>query len=156
MDNVTGGTIPATIWHDFVTQAGRSLSKPRQPKSAAVALESNRSAVSTPPAVETLRGEASALDTATLNVEGKVVRLYGIDGWRNSRALREFGRYLHRGEVECTPFADQGSYRCTLNGQDLSKVVLFNGGGRAAAEATPELLAIEEEARSARVGVWRR
>src|SRR5206468_11272679 len=72
MDNVTGGTIPATIWHDFVTQAGRSLSKPRQPKSAAVALESNRSAVSTPPAVETLRGEASALDTATLNVEGKV------------------------------------------------------------------------------------
>jgi len=34
--------------------------------------------------------------------------------------------------------------------------VLFNGGGRASSEATPELLATEEEARSARVGIWRR
>jgi endonuclease YncB( thermonuclease family) len=149
MDNITGGTIPASIWHDFVTQAGRSLSARSRPRdnAGAVALASNRSAVNAPPTGETLRGEASALDTATLNVEGKLVRLYGVDGWRDRRALRDFGRYLDRGEVECTPFGDQGSY---------SKIVLFNGGGRASSEATPELLATEEEARSARVGIWRR
>jgi len=158
MDNITGGTIPASIWHDFVTKAGRSLSARSRPRdnAGAVALASNRSAVNAPPTGETLRGEASALDTATLNVEGKLVRLYGVDGWRDRRALRDFGRYLDRGEVECTPFGDQGSYCCTLQGQDVSKIVLFNGGGRASSEATPELLATEEEARSARVGIWRR
>ena len=91
-----------------------------------------------------------------MNLQGKVVRLFGVDGWRNSRALRDFDRYLDRGDVECQPFGEQGSYRCTLQGQDISKVVLFNGGGRASAEATPELLATEEQARSARVGIWRR
>jgi 1A family penicillin-binding protein len=158
MQNVTGGTIPATIWHDFVTQAGRSLAARSRPgdNAAAVALASNRSAVNAPQSAETLRGEAAALDTATLNVNGKLVRLFGVDGWRNGRALRDFGRYLDRGDVECVAVGEQGSYRCTLQGQDLSKVVLFNGGGRASAEATPELLATEEEARSARVGIWRR
>jgi 1A family penicillin-binding protein len=159
MDNVTGGTIPASIWHDFVTQAARSLAARSRPgdTAAAVSLASNRSAVNAAPTgAETLRGEASALDTATLNLQGKVVRLFGVDGWRNSRALRDFDRYLDRGDVECQPFGEQGSYRCTLQGQDISKVVLFNGGGRASPEATPELLATEEQARSARVGVWRR
>jgi len=33
-------------------------------------------------------------------------------------------------------------------------VVLFNGGGRATANATPELRALEQQARSTRVGIW--
>jgi endonuclease YncB( thermonuclease family) len=159
MDNVTGGTIPASIWHDFITQAGRTIAVRAKPgdTAAAASLASNRSAANAAAAgAETLRGEASAVDTATLNVQGKVVRLFGVESWRNSRALRDFGRYLDRGDVECQPAGEQGTYRCTLQGQDLSKVVLFNGGGRASPEATPELLATEEEARSARVGVWRR
>ena len=158
MDNVTGGAIPASIWHDFVTQAGRSLAAKSRPQenAGALALASNRSAANAPAGAEALRGEASAINTATLNIDGKLVRLYGVEGWRNGRALRDFGRYLDRGDVECTPFGDQGTYRCTLEGQDLSKVVLFNGGGRASAEATPELLATEEEARSARAGIWHR
>jgi membrane peptidoglycan carboxypeptidase len=159
MDNVTGGTIPASIWHDFVTQVGRSAalrSKPGDTAAAPSLASSRAGANAVPVGAETLRGEAAAVDTGTLNIQGKVVRLFGVDGWRNSRALRDFDRYLDRGGVECTPLGEQGSYRCTLQGQDLSKVVLFNGGGRASSEATPELLATEEEARSARVGVWRR
>jgi penicillin-binding protein 1A len=34
-------------------------------------------------------------------------------------------------------------------------VVLYNGGGRATADAPPELRADESHARSARLGVWR-
>jgi endonuclease YncB( thermonuclease family) len=48
------------------------------------------------------------------------------------------------------------SYRCTVNGQDLSRVVLFNGGGRTNAEATPELLRAEDHARDGKLGVWKR
>ncbi len=157
MDHVTGGTFPAAIWHDFMTQAGRALTAHGKPpeKSGAIALAANRSTASTALG-EVLRGEASALDTGTINVNGNAVRLYGVEGWRNRNALRDFDRYLERGEVECQPVGEEGTYRCTLQGQDLSRVVLFNGGGRAAADATPELLATEEEARSARVGVWRR
>jgi penicillin-binding protein 1A len=32
--------------------------------------------------------------------------------------------------------------------------VLFNGGGRASGNATPELRALEQQARSSRVGIW--
>jgi hypothetical protein len=159
MNNVTGGGLPASIWHDFVVQAGRSLAMRSRPPEAAnsAALAAVRSTSKpAPAATEPLRGEASALDTATLNLNGKLMKLFGVEGWRNSRALRDFNRYLEKGEVECQPIAEQASYRCTLGGQDLSQVVLFNGGGRASSEATPELLATEEQARSARVGIWGR
>jgi hypothetical protein len=32
--------------------------------------------------------------------------------------------------------------------------VLFNGGGRAAANAPPELRVLDQQARSTRVGIW--
>jgi penicillin-binding protein 1A len=156
MDNVTGGGIPASIWHDFVMQAGRSLAMRSRPAEAAngTVLAAARSAAKA--STEPLRGGASAVDTATLSLNGKLVKLFGVEGWRNGRALGDFNRYLERGEVECQPVGDQAAYRCNLQGQDLSQVVLFNGGGRAGPEATPELLATEEQARSARVGIWRR
>jgi penicillin-binding protein 1A len=157
MDNVTGGSLPASIWHDFVTQAGRSLAMRSRPAEATTTLAVRSASKPAPLAVtESLRGEAGAVDTGTLNLNGRVLKLFGVEPWRNGRALRDFDRYLERGEVECQPVGEQAAYRCTLQGQDLSKVVLFNGGGRASPEATPELLATEEQARSARVGIWRR
>jgi penicillin-binding protein 1A len=56
--------------------------------------------------------------------------------------------------VACEPAADSSDYRCRVDDQDLSRVVLFNGGGRVAANATPELRALEQQARSTRVGIW--
>jgi endonuclease YncB( thermonuclease family) len=104
-----------------------------------------------------LRGPASVVDTATLDIDGQPVRLFGVEGTSSARALRDFDRLLRRGEVECVPAAEQaGTYRCSLQGHDLSQVVLFNGGGRASADASPDLLAAEEQARSARAGLWRR
>jgi 1A family penicillin-binding protein len=159
MDKVTGGSLPASIWHDFVTQAGPSLALRSRPAEAtnSPTLVAARSVTAPPSALtETLRGDASAVDTGTLNLNGKVVKLFGVEGWRNARALRDFDRFLARGQVECRLVGEQAAYRCTLQGRDISQIVLFNGGGRASADATPELLATEEQARSARVGVWRR
>ena len=70
-------------------------------------------------------------------------------------ACEDFRRYLGRREVECEPAGSGNEYRCRVDDQDLSRVVLFNGGGRASANATPELRALDQQARSTRVGIWR-
>jgi endonuclease YncB( thermonuclease family) len=70
------------------------------------------------------------------------------------RAAREFRRYLGSREVACEPTGSGNEYRCRVDDQDLSRVVLFNGGGRASGNATPELRALEQQARSSRVGIW--
>jgi endonuclease YncB( thermonuclease family) len=67
---------------------------------------------------------------------------------------RDFRRYLGRREVACEPAGTGYEYRCRVDDQDLSRVVLFNGGGRATANATPELRALDQQARSTRVGIW--
>ena len=76
-----------------------------------------------------------------------------MEGTRG-RAVRDFKRYLGSREVACEPAGSGSDYRCRVDDQDLSRVVLFNGGGRAAANATSELRALEQQARSARVGIW--
>ena len=91
--------------------------------------------------------------TGTLEVQGRPIRLYGVQGGRG-RAAREFRRYLGRREVVCEPIGSSNEYRCRVDDQDLSRVVLFNGGGRAMPNATADLQALEQQARSARVGVW--
>jgi endonuclease YncB( thermonuclease family) len=69
-------------------------------------------------------------------------------------ASSEFGQYLASREVACEPTGKGDSYRCNVDDQDLSRVVLFNGGGRAATDATSELKAAEQHARKARLGIW--
>jgi endonuclease YncB( thermonuclease family) len=93
-------------------------------------------------------------NTGTLELQGRVIRLFGVEGARG-RAARDFRRYLGRREVECEPAGSGNEYRCRVDDQDLSRVVLFNGGGRASANATPELRALDQQARSTRVGIWR-
>ena len=87
-----------------------------------------------------------------LEIQGRIVRLFGVEGERG-RAVREFRRYLGNREVVCEP-AGGNDYRCRVDDQDLSRVVLFNGGGRASANASAELRALEQQARSSRVGIW--
>ena len=99
-----------------------------------------------------VRGVPVVLDTATLAIQGRVVRLYGVEGMRG-QATGDFKQYLGRREVACER-ASRDAYRCEVDDQDLSRVVLFNGGGRAAADATPELQAAEQHARAARLGIW--
>ena len=72
-------------------------------------------------------------------------------------AARDFTRYIRQRRVNCEPSPDKADlYRCSVDGRDLSSVVLFNGGGRANADATPDLLSAENGARTSGIGIWAR
>ena len=94
-----------------------------------------------------------ALDTTTLRVEGKVVHLYGVE-WARGGQPEDLMRYLRDREVACQLATPPATYRCQVDASDLSRVVLFNGGGRAALDAPPDLKAAENQAKSQRIGVW--
>ncbi|CAO4164089.1 Nuclease [Methylorubrum populi] len=100
-------------------------------------------------------GVPEVIDTATLRVGGKVVRLFGVEWVRGGQA-DELSKYLRGRSVTCQPAPGSSAHICTVEGRDLSEVVLFNGGGRASSEASPDLVAAEDHARSERLGVWKR
>src|SRR5207247_10159161 len=136
---VTGGDLPARIWHDFVTQsaaAARAKTARAQPTTTGAAEATRIRPDTVAPAA--IRGMAFVLDTATLEVQGRMVRLYGVEGARG-RSVRDLRRYLGRREVVCEPRGSGNEHRCRVDGQDLSRVVLFNGGGRATGTAPAEL-----------------
>jgi len=151
---VTGGDLPARIWNEFVTQSAAARAKAVRAQPQIAALSATAAADAKPAASATIiRGVPVVQSTGTLEIEGRVVRLFGVEGARG-RAARDFKRYLGSREVACEPAAGSSDYRCRVDDQDLSRVVLFNGGGRATANATPELRALEQQARSTRVGIW--
>lgn len=125
---------------------------PPTPAPAPVAVPSNPSAY---PGPSTVSGVPEILDTGTLRVAGKVLRLFGVE-WARGGQAEDLTRYLRGREVTCRPATSADVYRCQVEGRDLSEVVLFNGGARATPEASPELIAAEGHARSERIGVWKK
>jgi membrane peptidoglycan carboxypeptidase len=152
--SVTGGDLPARIWNEFVTQsvATRAQVARVQPTIMGIAAAEGPNARPVPSA-SVIRGVPVVQNTGTLEIQGRVVRLFGVEGARG-RAARDLRRYLGRREVVCEPAGSGNDFRCRVDDQDLSRVVLFNGGGRATANATPELRALDQQARSTRVGIW--
>lgn len=108
-----------------------------------------------PADTRTVSGPTEVIDTATLRVGGRLVRLFGVE-WVRGGKSEELSRYLAGRPVTCQPVAGSEAYLCAVDGRDLSEVVLFNGGGRASPEATPDLVAAEDRARTERLGVWAR
>jgi membrane peptidoglycan carboxypeptidase len=152
--SVTGGDLPARIWNEFVTQSITARAKVARAQPQMAALTTSEVADAKPaPRAAVIRGAPVVENTGTFEIQGRVVRLFGVEGARG-RAARDFRRYLGRREVVCEPAGSGNEYRCRVDGQDLSRVVLFNGGGRATASATAELRALEQQARSTRVGIW--
>ena len=96
------------------------------------------------------------IDTATL--QDRRTGWCGGSAWSGFAAARreELARYLGKRRSTCQPVPGSDAHLCSVDGRDLSEVVLFNGGGRASPEATPELVAAEDRARSERLGVWAR
>ena len=108
-----------------------------------------------PEAAGPVRGFPEVLDTSTLRLQDRVVRLFGVEWARGGGDPDDLVKYLRGRDVSCEPSGSADSYRCQVDGQDLSRVVLFNGGGRTTSDASPELRAAEAHARSARIGVWK-
>jgi endonuclease YncB( thermonuclease family) len=102
-----------------------------------------------------ITGVPEVIDTATLRIDGKVLRLVGVEWARGGRS-DNLTSYLGGREVTCQPAEASEFYRCKVEGRDLSQVVLYNGGGRASPNAPSDLLAAENYARSERIGVWQK
>lgn len=139
MADVTGGTLPATIWRRFMAMADER-------KSTLVA--AGRSAVVE---VGVLRGQPRVVDTGTLAFGTRLVRLAGVEGERGA-PVRTMAEYLRGKEVACIPVG--AAHRCEVAGYDLAEVVLWNGGARATSDAAPALKAAESAARAGRRGIW--
>jgi penicillin-binding protein 1A len=162
MNGMTGGRLPARIWADFVraaqqgsrlAQAAAAEPQPAPEPAGQVALPPQ---VIRPPAPvvepEPLDGVPAVIDTGTLRLGGRIVRLEGVRG-EGGRLAREMARYIGGREVVCEPTgADR--FRCEVDGWDLSEAVLFNGGGRATPDARPDLRSAESRARAQRKGLW--
>ncbi|WP_262271873.1 PBP1A family penicillin-binding protein [Microvirga yunnanensis] len=156
MNKVVGGDLPAEIWRDFLSRAAPLLAKDkRQAPAAQVAAAPTRDPVQAAAGADLVRGVPEVLDTGTLSIRGTVVRLEGIQGERGNMA-RQLARFLRRREVVCTPTETAGVQRCQIGNYNLSAIILAAGGGRASPDAAEELQAAEDQARSARLGVWRR
>jgi penicillin-binding protein 1A len=154
MRNVVGGDVPARIWNEFVTQATAARARSAQARPVTVGA-ATAPAAGTPAGAAAVRGMPVAQSTGVIEITGNQIRLYGVEGVRG-RPVRELRRYLGRREVACEPIAGGNEHRCRVDEQDLSRVVLFNGGARAGPGATPDLRGLEEQARTARVGIWSR
>ena len=100
-------------------------------------------------------GPAEVVDTATLRIGGKLLHLFGVE-WVRGGQSQDLTRYLAGRPVNCQRAPGSENHVCTVEGRDLSEVVLFNGGGRASPEASPDLVAAEDHARTERLGVWKR
>ena len=176
MKDVTGGRLPARIWHDFVLAAEGLRAAPLdEPKLDAFAgLAGHRAVPSAEPGkagvapplslAEQLHGKSAVrpplqgfpqvLDTASLGFGPQVARLMGVRGEKGG-FVRELQEYIGGRPVTCRPF-DGATYSCEVGGHDLSQVVLFNGGGRSDADAPPYLKSAESHARQQGLGLWRR
>jgi 1A family penicillin-binding protein len=110
----------------------------------------------TGPPPQQVRGIPVVVDSATLLLNGALIRLDGIAGQRGAPA-NELARYIGGREIACEP-VDRGApqYRCTIGDYDLGEAILLNGAGRAAVNAPERLRSAEEKARLSGRGVWGR
>ena len=180
MKGVTGGDVPAKIWHDFaagaeaIMAARTSVAKPRPQVASLKAAALSRAATpEVTPAVPVtaapagaaqlpstkgaaaakIVGEASVATTADLDIDGQSVTLEGVEPIEG-RPARALGRYLRRREVNCSP-ASAGTFRCSVDGDDLATTILANGGSPAKIGAPADLLAAQDGAQAQRRGIWR-
>ncbi|MGX9982440.1 PBP1A family penicillin-binding protein [Methylobacterium fujisawaense] len=158
MNRMFGGEMPAGIFHDFIQRASEKLAKGK-PRPSAERAEPPRAPAPAPTvepaAAGEVRGVPEVIDTGTLNLRGRVVRLLGVVGERGHLA-RQLASYLRRREVVCSGLSDGATARCRIEGDDLAGLILAAGGARATEDAPPDLLGAEEQARAERVGLWGR
>ncbi|MBE9607300.1 PBP1A family penicillin-binding protein [Acetobacteraceae bacterium H6797] len=145
MRDVSGGGLPAAIWHDFMALADR-LRTAEAPSAATAPAEAKAEAG------EALQGVPEVVDTGTLLISGRLIRLNGVVGFPGDFVL-QMREWIGGRQAQCR--AQSGdTWRCSVAGRDLSELVLTNGGGRAASGAPEELRRAEATARSERRGLW--
>ncbi len=154
MNKVTGGDIPARVFHDFVERAQKVMKGRKRPAPSTARAEPAPAAVApAAPATGEVRGVPEVVDTGTLTIRGRKVHLLGVVGESGALA-RQLARYLRRREVICS--GDPASARCRLDGDDLAALIVTAGGARASEDAPSDLIEAEDQARAERAGLWQR
>jgi len=118
-------------------------------------------------------GPAKVIDGATLEVAGRVIRLYGIDVPDPDQSCRWPDRTIACGTlarlaltdlttgatVACRPRAKDGRGRivaiCFAGGFDIGRNMVHTGWAVADREAATSYVNTEEKARNAKHGMWR-
>lgn len=122
---------------------------------------------------ETITGSAAALDGDTLRIEGRIIRLAGIDApeltqrcrnrrgrrWRcGAVARRDLARRVRRQTLSCTVETGTqdriGSGTCRANDKDVSIALLERGRAFATDEANAAQKEAVRLAKDAKRGVW--
>lgn len=124
-----------------------------------------------------LTGSAQALDGATLRIDGRLVRLVGVESpargqrcqtadnrpWRCGEVARsELGRLVRNKPVVCKAADVRGTLEvsiplgtCVVEGRDLSADLVRGGHVFLTRQAPAMLNAIEAEAKRAKAGLWK-
>src|SRR3546814_20543936 len=96
MREVTGGALPARLWHAFMVEALKGAPAPAIPVVA--------------DAGSSLQGAPQVLDTGTMRIAGQRVRLLGIDGVAGE-AAQAMSDSIGGREVLCRPEDGRASWR---------------------------------------------
>ncbi len=128
------------------------------------------------PAGADMRGTPTVIDGDTIELQGEVIRLYGIDAPELGQTCRINGRPYDCGMVaraalldltagsavtcKVMPAAAGGAAdeprpgRCYAAGYDLSEGMAYTGWALALRQVSERYVVFEDEARSARRGLW--
>ena len=143
-NNVTGGDLPARIWHEFVM---RAMAARAQAARAQPATTGSGGADGKPAAgAAAVRGAATVVDTATLTVQGRTLRLYGVEG-ASGQAKSDFRRYLGRREVSCRRPGAALPTAARSTGMTSRRSFSSTAAAAPPPTRTPELRAAEQRAR---------
>ena len=133
-------------------------------------------AVSCPPALAEVAGPPSVIDGDTVEVQGRVIRLYGIDAPELGQTCRIGARAYDCGRIARTALldltagvtvscklapaspedgADGRIGRCSADGYDLSEGMAYTGWALALRRVSERYVAFEDRARAARRGLWK-
>lgn len=105
---------------------------------------------------DTIKGSVSSFTSEGWPViAGQVIRLAGVQGMATDQA-RSLESWVsqHGGTLDCKPVGAAGFQCQTQDGIDVSEAILFNGGAKAATDATQAYREAEQQARDARRGLW--
>lgn len=120
-----------------------------------------------------LSGKANVVDSATIEIGGKRVLLFGVESINRNQtcilagkpwecwaaSVRELQTLVDQGPASCDPVGDPDIYgrvlaRCTINGTSLNEDYVRSGFALAKINETKDYVAAQKTARLAKAGLW--